>query len=87
MIVDHDTVEQFKALGAVSIGRIMLPKRSYQYGVILEPSNDIVHFFAADGLEIGYWTVISHRFGPVIFEQRRNWHPSIKAGLLLEPVS
>lgn len=87
MMVDCDTVEQFKALGAVSVGRALLPRRSYQQGTILEPSNDIVHFFAADGLEIGYWTVISHRFGPVIFERRRRWHPSLLDRLLQEPIS
>lgn len=75
--VDVETVERFKAMGAVKVGCIVLDRYNWSSGMaVSEPNDDIVHFFDAAGLEIGYWTVVSPWFGPVIFAPgRREWHP------------
>ena len=88
--VEHETVEQFKALGATHAGCTLLSNRHRCTGeTTKEPYTAIVYFFDIRGVELGYWTVVSRWFGPFIFppDNRRVWHQSFRDALQLEPLS
>ncbi|MFA5767370.1 MAG: hypothetical protein WC919_05585 [Candidatus Paceibacterota bacterium] len=88
--IDNETIEQFKALGATQVGCTLLTRRDWYSGnTVSEPFTSIVYFFDERGVELGYWTVISLWFGPVIFppNNRRVWHQSFRDLLQLEPLA
>lgn len=88
--IEYETVEQFKALGATQTGCMTFGRRNWYSGeTIKEPDTSIIYFFDERGVELGYWTVVSRWFGPVIFppNNRRIWHQSFRDALQLEPLS
>jgi hypothetical protein len=88
--VSYEIIEQFKALGATQVGCGTLTGRNWYSGnETKEPFTSIVYFFDERGVELGYWTIVSPWFGPVIFppDNRRIWHQSFRDMLQFEPLS
>lgn len=75
-IADH-LVEQAKRLGSVRYGCQMFQERNYWKGTTESVlNNDIVHFFAEDNREVGYWSFIAPHTLQLFEAPNRIWHPS-----------
>lgn len=89
--ISEETLQRFAELGAVQCSVITVPRyhRHPYYNTDLArdvriPIWDLVHFWNADGTEIGYANTWGMGLPPVMFDPPRAWAPQFKEHMIVK---